>query len=409
LTLFPEKGPAQISSPTGALGLALIAGPWSWAWLVALGGLIGAVGSWLLAGRVGRVDLVTKLTPAEAAAPRAAEVAAEQVAVPPEIDGRIDTAWAGRLRTRVAKRLAGGGPAAARFGALWDGAKLYLMVEVRDDEKESQPANSRARGRDEIEVYLDTQPDRRRGYQAHTFQFLLPSRGGPPTEQNSRVDGVRMAAETEPWGYRVEAAIPWETLGVTGEAGRTLGFDLGVQRRHEPSAYLMWQGSADNWFDPSGFGRLTLSTDLVNSALATVMPLDEWDAAAADGRVLRVSDGGPGAAAVVRFALPQLASRILGAKLRLYCGAASGPGRGQIIKVSGALAGAPPTFQSAILVTSSAGWYEWDVTPVARRATEAGHPDLSLLLHYKGLEGGGWVEFMGSRAADREPRLVLEY
>jgi Carbohydrate family 9 binding domain-like len=345
---------------------------------------------------------------------------AAQVAIPPEIDGLPDTVWGGRIDQRVEKKLKGGVNLSASFGALWDVANLYLMVEVRDGEQ----GDSAARKRDEVEIYLDTGAQRQRSYRAHNFQFILPVQGGAPTEQNRRTAGVKMATVQENWGYRMEAAIPWTTLAVTGEAGRKLGFDLGVSRREKDASLLMWRGTADNWFDPSGFGALILASDLVNAAMTTVLPSAESQSTSGqDNRsVLRIiSQANNEAGAIIRFELPSLPARVLSAKLRLYCAGLKASGRGQVVRVYGKFAigsqfGAPEdqgpsSFQSAILISAPATWYEWDVTPVVRQAVERRSRHIEMTLRARDAEatGEGWADISGGGASGHEPRLALEY
>jgi hypothetical protein len=228
----------------------------------------------------------------------------------------------------------------------------------------------------------------------------------------------------ENWGYRMEAAIPWTTLAGAGEAGRKLGFDLGVSRREKEGSLLMWRGTADNWFDPSGLGTLILASDLVNAAMTTVLPSAEAQSATGqDNRsVLRIiSQTNNEAGAIIRFELPSLPARVLSAKLRLYCAGLKASGRGQVVRVYGKFAissqfGAPEdqgpsSFQSAILISAPATWYEWDVTPVVRQAVERRIRHIEMTLRAKDAEatGNGWVDISGGGVSGQEPRLALEY
>jgi hypothetical protein len=387
-------------------------------WAVAVMMVLVALGTALIWAVLNRLEWYYRAAPAETAVRGFAQAA--QVAVPPEIDGLPDTVWVGRIDQRVGKKLKGGVNLSASFGVLWDVANLYLMVEVRDGEH----GDSAARKRDEVEIYLDTGNQRQRSYRAHNFQFNLPVQGGAPTEQNRRTAGVKMATVQENWGYRIEAAVPWRTLAITGEAGRKLGFDLGVCRREKDASLLMWHGTADNWFDPSGFGNLILASDLVNAAMTTVLPSAELQSAAGpDNRsVLRIiSQTNSEAGAIIRFELPSLPSRVLSAKLRLYCAGLKASGRGQVVRVYGKFAmsgqfGAPEnqepsSFQSAILISAPATWYEWDVTPVVRQAVEQRIRHIEMTLRARDAEdtGEGWVDISRGRASGQEPRLALEY
>jgi Carbohydrate family 9 binding domain-like len=387
-------------------------------WAVAIVMALVAIGTAFVWAFLNGVERRNSAAPAETALSGSAHAA--QVAVPPEIDGLPDTVWAGRINQRVEKRLKGSVYHSASFGALWDAANLYLMVEVRDGEQ----SGSSARKRDEIEIYLDTGNQREHSYRAHNYQFILPVQGGVPTEQNRRTAGLKMATVRENWGYRMEAAIPWTTLAVTGEAGRKFGFDLGVSRREKDASLLMWHGTVDNWFDPSGFGNLILASDLVNAAMTTVLPSAEAQSMVVqDNRsVLRiVSQANNEAGAIIRFDLPSLPARVLSAKLRLYCAGLKASGRGQVVGVYGKFAmnrqfGAPEeqgpsSFQSAILISAPATWYEWDVTPVIRQAVEMRCRHIEMILRARDAEdtGNGWADISSGRASGQEPRLALEY
>jgi hypothetical protein len=387
-------------------------------WAVAVMMALVAIGTALIWAVLNRLEWRYRAAPTETALSGSAQAA--QVAVPPEIDGLPDTVWVGRIDQRVEKKLKGGVNLIASFGVLWDVANLYLMVEVRDGEY----GDSAARKRDEVEIYLDTGNQRQRSYRAHNFQFTLPVQGGAPTEQNRRTAGVEMATVQENWGYRMEAAIPWTTLAITGEAGRKLGFDVGVSRRENDASLLMWRGTADNWFDPSGFGNLILASDLVNAAMTTVLPSAELQSTAGqDNRsVLRIiSQANSEAGAIIRFELPSLPARVLSAKLRLYCAGLKASGRGQVVRVYGKFAmsgqfGAPEnqgpsSFQSAILISAPATWYEWDVTPVVRQAVERRSRYIEMTLRARDAEdtGEGWADISGGSASGQEPRLALEY
>jgi cellulose/xylan binding protein with CBM9 domain len=387
-------------------------------WAVAVMMALVAIGAALIWAVLNRLEWHFKAAPTESALSDSAQAA--QVAVPPEIDGLPDTVWAGRIDQRIEKKLKGELNLSASFGVLWDVANLYLMVEVRD----GGHGDSGARKRDKVEIYLDTGNQRQRSYRSHNFQFILPVQGGTPTEQNRRTAGVKMVTVQEDWGYRMEAAIPWTTLAITGEAGRKLGFDLGVSWGEKDTSLFMWHGTADNWFDPSGFGNLILTSDLVNAAMTTVLPSVELQPTTGqDNRsILRIISQANGeAGAIIRFELPALAARVLGAKLRLYCAGLKASGRGQVVRVYGKFVmsgqfSAPEnqgqsSFQSAILISAPQTWYEWDVTPVVRQAVERRSRHIEMTLRARDAEdtGQGWADISGASASGQEPRLVLEY
>ncbi len=406
-------------------------------WLLAAAVIAGIMLGWLAISLVSQVNPAIKEISALASAPLNRGVQAGQVAVPVMVDGRREAAWEGRMQQEAGKLIetetdslaSAQLPSAPRFGVLWDETNLYLMVEV------AAQAGSVLTGQDSIEVFLDTHNDQQHSYQADDFHFTL--QGGSPTELHGRIARVKVASQAEPWGYRVEASIPWATLNLNGEAGRTVGFDLGFQRRGANKIQQLWHGSAENAFDTSGFGSLTLSSELINAAKMEVFPAGFQSVALTgqsvpltgqsiplnDAGSLRVArDGDSESWVAARFPLPKLEARILAARLRLYCAAASPAAQGQVIKVNGALADHAEAnlwpgnlsngaiFQSALRVASQSNWYQWDVTPVVKQAYAQGHKAIDLAVIYQGMEGSsGWVEFKALRAHGFEPRLVLEY
>jgi len=409
--------------------------------------ILGSSAGWFILWRFNNLGVNQAALP-PLASENSSEIMSGQTATRPVIDGRLDTVWNDRAQNEIRKRLQGDEKIIARFGTLWDGANLYLMVEARTDgtnprNRESGKLSDKKSGDDLIEVYLDTSHDRRRGYQSDDFQFIFPvqgaAQGAAPREQNDRIAGVEYASTQESWGWRVEAAIPWATLGMTAGAGRAIGFDVGL--RNGASNYLMWSGTANNAFDTSGFGELRLSSKLVNAALSNVLPVEDLSLPPAKDGLLRVSNGkGDGQTddqeagwALIRFSLPKLPSRVLNARLRLYCDSASDNGQGRIIKVYGAIpAGAKlgarlrdqnlswkkysseALFQSAILVSSAPDWFEWDVTPIVSKAARDGKVTVDLAIRSQTFNvtlnrAESWAMFKNSAAAGHEPRLMLEY
>jgi hypothetical protein len=71
----------------------------------------------------------------------------------------------------------------------------------------------------------------------------------------------------------------------------------------------------------------------------------------------------------------------------------------------------PSSFQSAILISAPATWYEWDVTPVVRQAVERRSRHIEMTLRARDAEatGNGWVDISGGGVPGQEPRLAPEY
>lgn len=81
---------------------------------------------------------------------------------------------------------------------------------------------------------------------------------------NKRFDSAEIASKKSDSGYTIEARLPIEELGV-GElqSPKLLGFDIALNDLDDPEAkekdfVLMWNGTNQNWRDPSGWGVLKL-------------------------------------------------------------------------------------------------------------------------------------------------------
>ena len=62
-------------------------------------------------------------------------------------------------------------------------------------------------------------------------------------------------------GYTIEAAIPWEAIGITPKVGTKFLFDIGIDdstdgklRQHQ----IMWNGTKENSGDRTHWGTATL-------------------------------------------------------------------------------------------------------------------------------------------------------
>ena len=185
----------------------------------------------------------------------------------PAIDGVAEDGWSSAV-TRRLERSAGPIPPSAdiqgEFRAMWDDDALYLLVQVLDDERVSGEGSA-PWDDDGVEVYLDgdgSRNDAVEGFDENDRQYVFRWQDTTAYEANEKsIEGVRVGQAGWDFGYRVEVAIPWSTLGVAPQAGGLLGLDVhvndddGVGREDK----LMWSDGADKAHsEPRRFGKAVL-------------------------------------------------------------------------------------------------------------------------------------------------------
>lgn len=142
-----------------------------------------------------------------------------------------------------ASHWSGASDLSATFALGWDDANLYLAVSVRDDVlAQTQTGESIFRG-DSVEFLLDgaLQADRQHEKLSGDDYQVGLSPGDLavatvtaqayiwfPAGQTGSLPAAQLAASATVDGYVLEAAVPWDALGVTPATGREYGFALSV-------------------------------------------------------------------------------------------------------------------------------------------------------------------------------------
>ena len=226
-------------------------------------------------------------TPAPTATPAwstTSDVVANEVAVPPTIDGVLDE-WAAFSGIASAFQVfAGAGwdgtaDLSAGWRLAWDQAYLYVAVDVSDDIHVQTESGDQVYRGDSVELQLDTdlagdRDDRR--LSADDYQIAL-SPGDfaalPPSAVRVRgsADGaqlpapghsVRVAARATESGYTLEAAIPWADLGLAPFRGLVIGLALNASDNDGPGTavqeVLISNVDTRTYANPTTWGRLTL-------------------------------------------------------------------------------------------------------------------------------------------------------
>jgi hypothetical protein len=134
----------------------------------------------------------------------------------------------------------------AKIWVAWRADQLYLAAEVTDDRVRQTMRGGKLWQGDHLELYLDTIPENepaRKIFGKGQFHFGF----SPGNFQNSGdaladikpeavvfapagigIVGVLVAAQRTAQGYNLEAAIPWNLVGVKPQIGTQLGLEVGV-------------------------------------------------------------------------------------------------------------------------------------------------------------------------------------
>jgi len=202
----------------------------------------------------------------------------------PEVDGDLDE-WSGFTPAALALLLEGRenweGPldlsAAVQVG--WDYQNLYLGVKIKDDVYRQNGTGEDWPVWDAVLVCVDTDldgdfssPQRN----VDDYQLWLTA-GAPKVGENlgayqaapANQRGLRSEVEIFAWaypsddenGYLMEAAIPWEVLGLQPQAGDELGFAVVISDNDsDQAARQSLVGGVYGWkaADPTTWGSLRL-------------------------------------------------------------------------------------------------------------------------------------------------------
>jgi hypothetical protein len=183
---------------------------------------------------------------------------------PPAIDGQAEEAWSPAVKRRLEHS---NGPAPqtsdiqGSFRAMWDDDALYLFVEVLDDRKVKNQADPWLD--DAVEVFVDGDGRRSPTYDADDHQYVFGWNNPEVHEPVGRGggSGVRFAEAEWEYGYRMEIALPWASIGTKPKPGDAIGLDVHVDDNDGTGREqkLMWSDTKDlAYSEPRRFGRGTL-------------------------------------------------------------------------------------------------------------------------------------------------------
>ena len=177
----------------------------------------------------------------------------------PVIDGIItDGEW--NLNRLASKVMTGSTKTYSIFGMKGDSKYLYFAARLWDENLVL--GTGKDYSLDTYELFFDPELNRLTKYEATDKQIRL----GPA---DNSITGIRntdtaqvVCLKTEN-GYIVEAAIPWEELGIKYVSGGKFGFDVSSNDNNLGSGSSRdgvsgWVGTADNYKDTSKFGTAVI-------------------------------------------------------------------------------------------------------------------------------------------------------
>ena len=187
-----------------------------------------------------------------------------------KIDGNLDN-WPTRPPERISKdRIVLGKELDnfdATFKVAWDEDNLYIIVNVTD----STPMKNDLNGEhlwsaDAIEIFIGYEKPETKGPLLFSDRQILIGAG-----KNDQFHVVNLNPQpkitstvvpsVDGKGYTIEAAIPWDVIGIKAKEGQEYLFDIGVDNSNDGkgrSCQIMWSGIARNSSDRSAWGTLKL-------------------------------------------------------------------------------------------------------------------------------------------------------
>jgi tetratricopeptide (TPR) repeat protein len=185
-----------------------------------------------------------------------------------KIDGKVDDAWAnvqsntiGNVTYAPAENEA---DASASFKMMYDKQALYLLVDVKDNELINDSVEFWLD--DSVEVFVDADNCKADTYGDNDYQYNFAWDSSAPSMgegKHNKTEGVQYAFDRTDSGYRLEAKLPFSTLGTESKPGTKIGLDIHVNDDDDGGdrdTKLMWNTKYDiAWQQPAALGTAELA------------------------------------------------------------------------------------------------------------------------------------------------------
>ena len=216
--------------------------------------------------------------------PSSQQSTSTQVFAGPKVDNDVDDIWHTSQTMSALTHIIGGYPRffnhrnlGATWRSVWDDKNLYFLVEVLDNNIYTE--GTQAWNKDSVEIYLDVNNSAGDYYDGQDdIQIIFPADGSDiqPGVNSSYLPSVNWSVTTTPLGYRMEIAIPWQSLGIIKpHLDQTLGVDLHVNDADSSQGRvqkLSTFATTDlSWSTPSTFGQLTLKRSRLSHYVGELM------------------------------------------------------------------------------------------------------------------------------------------
>ncbi|MBU0473336.1 MAG: C10 family peptidase [Bacteroidetes bacterium] len=183
------------------------------------------------------------------------------------IDGQLEESfW--DLTNQISINL-GSSNNTANFGVLWDENYLYIGVNVLDGTLCKTDGNSWYS--DGIEICIDGDNSKGTTLDQYDRLFAKPVKSYWIQELDERYEGIIHQWKETNDGYSMEFAIPWTNFDISPTTGVNIGLNIAVNDDDDSttdyrSSQLVWSGNANYFNDPSTWGTLNLSNQIVSYA-----------------------------------------------------------------------------------------------------------------------------------------------
>ena len=149
----------------------------------------------------------------------------------------------------------------ATFVTLWDDARFYCFVTVKDQTLINLPELPDWEN-DGVEAYFDGDNSKNDGWYDENDDVIRFELGEPPNDYgNINVDNISYSYKITSSGYNLEFSIPFNDLQFEPKNWHEFGFDMEINDNDNGIGrddILRWWYSGEGWWNPSFWGTAFL-------------------------------------------------------------------------------------------------------------------------------------------------------